>query len=886
MIAFAPGALAAGAAALLALASCSREQIVDADESFDDGVQHAYIVAPTGTRTDFDSYVGKFAWSEGDQIAIHLSDGAFYATGVNAETGAFTCSTTPSKQRDAYAVYPVSACDASNYGSPVLNVVLPAEYDISSNLSSDYSPVPMIAVNKQGEDDLYFRHVGSLVRITCDRVPVGTQKIAVTFDRNVAGTFTVVNPMSDHPTISNGGSTPTVTFQIASSGLSAITDEIVLNVPVPVGKINAITVAHLNAAGEELTALHRTPDFDAARGYGKKYFFGAPCYNMSPVSDVTLTYMDVLRTAVKKIAFRTERDEQEGYQGTGNPTHWRAYFVDGSASKPQPGTVVTGNSAFQTEPIGDWLTVTSPSSGDGTETELALRFSPDELVGMQMSPSNSATEMMTKLAANSVGTVDLSTRNFLDPANPFPTPETANCYIVDGYGTFLIPLVYGNAYKNGDNVMAYAPGVVSSYSPESVLATFIGPYGEPISSPFILTDQGLSVTDCDAVVVWQDVAKGFEIVKAEDVEVVSNPTGAAINGCDYIRFTIRQENIKSGNVLIALRDKTRKDEEDRPVILWSWHIWLRADIVSSNAEANRLRVQSVKTGRGPIERVEMLSECLGWTPPITFTGGHTIGRSQWLAIVSTETEEVIGSIKLTQNPYDIGTNGTAQYYSATFYQQSRKDPFLPGCGTSSMRNRASCSDEYKTVTTYRQLPQSYNIGSYLNNIQQVGYFIQYPYLYAQVPPTFWNFWDADYSEPWDGYAAKIKKTIYDPSPRGFTIPREESYTGFTASGLTTRVRDEKYCNSVSGSEAGNPDWTSGLMLTSEHSADPTTYTIFFPQCGDRYASAGEYQYSGVLYRHHGGFCQFVIYEGSDFYIDVPATHPHWAYPVRPNVEEE
>jgi hypothetical protein len=39
IMASASGALAAGAAALLALAACTREQAVDADEPFDDGVQ-------------------------------------------------------------------------------------------------------------------------------------------------------------------------------------------------------------------------------------------------------------------------------------------------------------------------------------------------------------------------------------------------------------------------------------------------------------------------------------------------------------------------------------------------------------------------------------------------------------------------------------------------------------------------------------------------------------------------------------------------------------------------------------------------------------------------------------------------------------------------------
>ena len=260
--------------------SCSRELDDTAAEALDGkaeaaeaGGLRAIIVNPGETRTDFDGYVGKFAWSEGDKIAIHLSDGSFYESTVDAETGAFTCSTTPSKQRDAYAVYPASARDASNYGSPTLKVVLPAEYDITGNLASDYAPVPMIAVNRQGEDDLYFRHVGSLLRITCDRVPSSTRYIRVTFDRNVAGSFPVLNLASDHPTLGEGGDSPSVTFRVASNYLQGRKSGIVLNVPVPTGEVSSVTVTAVDNARRDIQSSTRDLSLSLSRGYGKKLAF-------------------------------------------------------------------------------------------------------------------------------------------------------------------------------------------------------------------------------------------------------------------------------------------------------------------------------------------------------------------------------------------------------------------------------------------------------------------------------------------------------------------------------------------------------------------------------------------------------------------------------------
>ena len=343
-------------AAIVALASvmaCEREadSLVDAPAS--SGGSHAYIVAPTDTRTDFDSYVGKFAWSEGDQIAIHLSDGTFYATEVNAETGAFACSTTPSKKRDAYAIYPAAAADADNYGSPTLNVVLPAEYDISANLSSDYSPVPMIAVNRQAEDDLYFRHVGGLLRITCDRVPVGTRYIAVTADRNIAGTFTVTNPASENPTISTGGNAQTVTFRVAETSLSQLTDGIVLNLPVPVGPVATLKVAALNASGAELYSDTRDINIDIARYSGKKC-----AYSMT---EVFVDSMQMVVRAGDDTAWTFTMPFNQRYHASVTfPARLRIFWGDGSWSEVESGSYY-GN-------VLDQISHTYSTPGDFTIT--------------------------------------------------------------------------------------------------------------------------------------------------------------------------------------------------------------------------------------------------------------------------------------------------------------------------------------------------------------------------------------------------------------------------------------------------------------------------------------------------------------------------------------
>ena len=255
---------------LLALAGCTKEGGVTDVKVGDGWENHAYIVNEEETRTDFDSFVGKFTWTEGDKIAIHLTDGTFYETPVNPETKVFTSSTTSTKQRNLYAIYPASVRDNDNYGDPNLNVVLPDSYDITGKLSSDYSPVPMIAVNTEEESDLYFRHVGGLLRITCNAVPAGTKWISVSFDRPVTGTFTVSSPASTSPTISNGGSGNTVTFTLSESSLSEKTSGIILNVPLPTGPYTQVRTAVIDQSGSEIYAVTRDVNFTVQRFHGRR----------------------------------------------------------------------------------------------------------------------------------------------------------------------------------------------------------------------------------------------------------------------------------------------------------------------------------------------------------------------------------------------------------------------------------------------------------------------------------------------------------------------------------------------------------------------------------------------------------------------------------------
>jgi hypothetical protein len=142
---------------------------------------------------------------------------------------------------------------------------------------------------------------------------------------------------------------------------------------------------------------------------------------------------------------------------------------------------------------------------------------------------------------------------------------TANCYLVHAAGRYKLPLVYGNAIKNGTvNTAAFYPdvdGAVDTSNPRTTLGRFINHNGDGISGPWITkngtgVDAGMGLTAASAELLWQD-AEGLI-------------SAVGIDG-DYLTFTAG--TFTPGNAVIAVKDGSG-------TILWSWHIWSTEDDLS------------------------------------------------------------------------------------------------------------------------------------------------------------------------------------------------------------------------------------------------------------------------------------------------------------------
>jgi hypothetical protein len=153
----------------------------------------------------------------------------------------------------------------------------------------------------------------------------------------------------------------------------------------------------------------------------------------------------------------------------------------------------------------------------------------------------------TYSVVKSANSIDLSMVDNAGTARASMT--TANCYLVHAAGDYKLPLVYGNAIKNGSvNTLAFYPNTSGQ------LRRFVNHNNNGVTGPWITkngsgVNAGMGLTATSAELMWQD-RSGLII-------------SVSVNG-DYLEFSVG--NFGGGNALIAVKDGSGN-------ILWSWHIW-------------------------------------------------------------------------------------------------------------------------------------------------------------------------------------------------------------------------------------------------------------------------------------------------------------------------
>ena len=240
--------------------------------------------------------------------------------------------------------------------------------------------------------------------------------------------------------------------------------------------------------------------------------------------------------------------------------------------------------------------------------------------------------------------------------------NTANCYIVSAYGTYAIPLVYGNAIKNGqDNQSAY----------NKDRKCYKDYQGKEISKPNI---EG----GTNAKIIWQDGGQ------------VSN---VSIQH-DNLVFTVEKENLKNGNAVVAVTD-------DKGVVMWSWHLWFTFPDA----------LETTTLGKGE-NKIDVLSkEPLGlayvkWLQSKNSDGTNRLkDRHIRIKIKQNDSNGQTATVEIIQKPV---------YYreiNTTSYQFGRKDP-MPNIVVDGFKIEPAAVDG-KRIQDFIQNPGTFYTGDHL-----------------------------------------------------------------------------------------------------------------------------------------------------------------------------
>ena len=521
------------------------------------------------------------------------------------------------------------------------------------------------------------------------------------------------------------------------------------------------------------------------------------------------------------------------YKLSQNTSDWTFHLTVTQPSAAAYNATQTGNygiSSYRQAPDGTqrpvaWKVVGYDNNNDGT---FSMAEKPAWVTGLTLMQGNGSTTAQQGAATvTKADLIDLlAKRNKeLKEATPRGTADhphnlaekngqinTANCYLISAPGFYEIPLVYGNAIKNGaPNPSAYQTSNSGTY----ILQHFKDHEGKDITSPYINV-QNAANRAVTASIVWADESGLIN-------------TGSLAIGGDRVRIEVLKANIKCGNAVVAVKNASG-------TIMWSWHLWFAPkDALDKIKVTNHQNVDYYFT-----------KETLGWKP--TQWSGTTYESPRTVKVKVEQTVANNGTkqdavINITQNPFSVKQGVT------TLYQFGRKDAF-PGVDAS----------ELATGSHFTQ-----NAGDNMsieNGIQHPDFYYTWGSNWEN-DYGYYNLWSADNTTT--GFNDNsVVKTVYDPCPVGFKMPASNAFTGFTEDGQNggTINVDGTSDSQTYQNNFGHNFWTSSSR----------TGTINFPASGCRYSNDGSLNLVGD-YGYYWSAVPSSTYYGCFLYFFSGGVYP-------------
>ena len=500
------------------------------------------------------------------------------------------------------------------------------------------------------------------------------------------------------------------------------------------------------------------------------------------------------------------------------PVAWTVeYSTDGENWDPDPAIAGIGDRFTLSQDHGNGGVTGDPVSAsirahDGTN--------PDEYTsGASVIAAETAAMQAKTIPSDALesGYYDLS-KHAVYGASFYGAPiarETANCYVIDRPGKYKFPAIWGNAIRNGsENTIAYAPqGITATNTNDNnhYMRRFQRHDSAYITGSSIFANTGAIYDNIEIRVIWQtgtDSSTG-QILMEEDI---IKPTASD----QSIKFEIKQENIRPGNILIGLWYVPGSH------FVWSWNIWV------TNQD---------------LTPTDNFMPCnLGWTSSPDATTEKWADWDFYVKVKQTGT----GGLEKIYEVHQIGegTEAGAERGNSLLYQWGRKDPFPLDWTKYYLAHSYTITTETVANNDGSVQPRSggnSGAGPAVAGMR-TGHAHSFPYkIYKNTVTHHWitgndsngligNLWDATLV-PYQVAAqnAAPVKSVYDPSPRGFVVPKIGDYSNFSTADPSNYV--------------ANQGWNFGTG----------TGTVFFPLAGGLNESGtaltGGYYWSTTSYGH-------------------------------------
>ncbi|MBR3303550.1 MAG: fimbrillin family protein [Bacteroidales bacterium] len=500
-----------------------------------------------------------------------------------------------------------------------------------------------------------------------------------------------------------------------------------------------------------------------------------------------------------------------------------------------------------------------PARSDGSVTPENLTIS-YTTVKPNVTTKDKGAARNAKIVANSAtlkGNAN-SPWNICSNAQDNTVKSTANTYIINGAGYYKFPLVMGNGVKaDGSlNTEAY-PSNFKDYKGAAIESPYLHKSSSGVGVPYAAV---LSWADYDFIEIVDKSTQYTTYRESSDNISKWYLAGGIIGATNGISSTGSGDNLvywcnfyvpkatctKQGIATIVIKDADN-------VTMWSYLIWLtdfdlatKKGVDENGNEEGNINIYPLKSlfDTETIAQT-MMPRNLGWVEDgVQELSNFAASDVVWVRLEQQGNPSSATNYKVIklQRPAAQTASGTIGHNP--YFQMGRPFAMKPAGG--------SGNDEPKLFGYFRNT--TYTVSGYSSSSSDLGSSIRNAQNFITSTQNRWhnestavNFWHATNTEifPWDRYddCTSPIKTIYDPCPAGYKMPRFAVFTGFLNNDTKKPDRQEPTNYFYSGRPNVKGTFEYGYNFYVHHylSTDvvpESEQTIFFPASGCRLGTSG------------------------------------------------